>query len=368
MKRVAILNGYNPDACSGGIETFTLGIKSLLEDYNYDVDCFYIQPKPNIKTMPFPFKSFNKLLPQFLLDCFMLGRAFSDIDINYDLVISNNFYGLGYLSPRVKAFNIYHSAHAGYADALKGRIDKGFQRELKWLYGHIGDRLSGRNKIKVAVSGNVKDELQRLYKFKDIIVVNHGIDTNFFRRLPDTQALRRKWNIPVSAFAGVFAGRWEAGKGIDIMESVIKLHPDIFWLLVVGQTECRLNGDNIRVIRDAGRETMRELYSLSDFMLFPSYYEGFGFVIIEAMACEVPVICAKVGAAKDLSSNNGVKELIIEDIHNKDAAVAEIQSILSRLKSDSAFREEVKSAGRALVERQYNIENWRREMSAVFGL
>ena len=119
---------------------------------------------------------------------------------------------------------------------------------------------------------------------------------------------------PSDALVGIFVGRWKIGKGTSILEEVIRLHPDVRWLLAIGPSECPLSGDNIRIIKDAERETLRDLYSLSDFMLLPSYYEGFGLAIIEAMACELPVICTEVGVAKDLIGFDALRPLILPNL------------------------------------------------------
>jgi len=368
VRRIAILNAFNPEIYRGGIESFILNLRSLLEDYGIKVDLHHIYPEPSITIKDFPFTTIGRRIPMVLRDCFMLGRAFVKIERDYDLVISNNFYGLGYFSPRVKGFNIYHSTHAGYAGALKGRIPDKDYRQLRYLFGHAGDRLSGRGKVKIAVSTGVKDELKRYYGFQNVSVVNHGIDIELFRKIESAKPLRRKWNVPDDAFTGIFVGRWEAGKGIDIVEDVIKLHPAITWLLVIGNSECPLTGyKNVKVIKDADKETLRELYSLSDFMLFPSYYEGFGLAIIEAMACGLPVICTEVGVAKDLLRLNDLKKLILP-ICDKNELIKEITDRLSFLKKRNGEKNGIISAGRSIIERDYNIDVWKKRMAAILGL
>ncbi|MBM4140037.1 MAG: glycosyltransferase family 4 protein [Nitrospira sp.] len=367
MIRAAILNAFNPELYKGGIETFILNLKALLEEHNISVYIHSISPEPNLPIRPFPLESFNKIVPAFLLNCFMMGRAFSRIEKDYDFVITNNFYGLGYFSPRIKSFAIYHSTHAGYADALKDWVSKKDYRNLKYFYGHLGDRLSGRGKIKIAVSQSVKDELEKHYKFKNVTVINHGIDTTFFKKIEETTPLRKKWDIHADAFVGIFAGRWEIGKGIDIIEEVIKLYPDIIWLLAIGLSECPLKGNNIRVIKDADRETLRELYSISDFMLLPSYYEGFGLVIIEAMACKLPVICTEVGVAKDLFRFDALRRLILPNC-GKLELIKKINDRISFLKRDEIGKKEIINRGRTIIERDYNIDIWKKRMSIVLGL
>lgn len=367
MTRAAIINAFDPEIYKGGIETFILNLKSLLEECNISVDTHCASPKPTLTVEPFPVKSLSKVVPEFLLNCFMLGRAFSKIEKNYDIVISNNFYGLGCYSPKVKSFNIYHSTHAGYADALRGRVSGTDHRNLKYLFGHLGDRLSGRGKSIIAVSSSVKDELERYYGFKNVSIVNHGIDTDFYRRIDDVKSLRCKWDIPDDVFTGIFVGRWETGKGIDIIEDVIKLHPYITWLLVTGNSECPLTGyNNVKVIHDADKDALRELYSLSDFMFSPSYYEGFGLAVIEAMSCGLPVICTETGVAKELLKSDELRKLIIP-LNGKADTVNRINNCI-RLLRDVTERKKMATLGREIVERDYNIDKWKSSMAAALGL
>lgn len=45
------------------------------------------------------------------------------------------------------------------------------------------------------------------------------------------------------------------------------------------------------------------LYSGCDLMVFPSLFEGFGFPIIEALACGAPVICSKTSSMKEIAGD-----------------------------------------------------------------
>ena len=367
MTRAAIISAFDPERYKGGIETFILNLKTLLSEKDIDVDLHFTPPEPAKLTIPFPVKCLSKVAPDLLMKCFMTGRAFSKIEKNYDLVISNNFYGLGYFSPQVRSVNIYHSTHAGYADALKGKIPDDEYRSMKYFFGHIGDRLSGRGKLKIAVSKAVNNELQKYYKFVNVHIVHHGVDTFFFKKMGNRSLLRRKWNIDSNALTGIFVSRWEKGKGTDIIEEVVKLHPDITWLFVIGNSECPLSDNNrVRVIQDADKETMRELYSSSDFMLFPSYYEGFGFAVVEAMSCGLPVICTETGVAIELLKSNELRKLILP-LTDKADMVNRIGNLIRMLK-DATERSKIEAAGREIIERDFTIEIWKAGMSAALGL
>lgn len=45
------------------------------------------------------------------------------------------------------------------------------------------------------------------------------------------------------------------------------------------------------------------LYSAAEAFIFPSLYEGFGLPILEAMACETPVICSRIPSLSEISGN-----------------------------------------------------------------
>ena len=55
----------------------------------------------------------------------------------------------------------------------------------------------------------------------------------------------------------------------------------------------------------AGRQTkMRDYYIASDLLLYPSHYETFGNVILEACACGIPVLTTKMVGAAELIKDN----------------------------------------------------------------
>lgn len=106
-----------------------------------------------------------------------------------------------------------------------------------------------------------------------------------------------------------------------------------------------------RLIESAGLESsvrftgyvpdadLRHLYSAADALVLPSFYEGFGLPVLEAMACGTAVIASDAGALPEVVSNAG----LLFDPHSPEALAA----VLGRVLGDDALRRDLTARGRA---------------------
>jgi glycosyltransferase involved in cell wall biosynthesis len=63
---------------------------------------------------------------------------------------------------------------------------------------------------------------------------------------------------------------------------------------------------SVSVIKPERQEDLRLLYGVSDLLLFPSLYEGFGWPPLEAMACGCPVIASSAGSLGEVVGEAGI--------------------------------------------------------------
>jgi len=287
LRKAAILTAFDPAVFRGGVETFTEHLAALLQECDILADIYHTGMAD----------SRHGFRHDYLGKLYRIGRSVAERGDEYDMVIANSFYGLGYFPPGLKTFNVYHATHKGFAEAIRGVISDEQYLEWKLLWGDLCESASGYDRTRIAVSESVRDELGRYYGFPDVTVVPNSIDTDRFSKI-DKAAARRAWEIPDDAFVGLCVGRWDLLKGSDILEAVMHGVRGVSWVLALGSGSTVPHADNLTVLEEVPYEKMHEIYSAADFLLFPSRYEGFGYAVIEALSCELPAIASDVGIAR----------------------------------------------------------------------
>ena len=81
------------------------------------------------------------------------------------------------------------------------------------------------------------------------------------------------------------------------------------------------------------KDTLVSLYNAADVLLSPSFYEGFGLTILEAMACGTPVITSNISSLPEVAGNAAV-------LVNPNDVQAMIDATL-RIKNDDTYRQDL---------------------------
>jgi alpha-1,3-rhamnosyl/mannosyltransferase len=88
-------------------------------------------------------------------------------------------------------------------------------------------------------------------------------------------------------------------------------------------------------------EDLAAVYSAAEALVYPSLHEGFGLPVLEAMACDLPVVCTRTTALPEVAADAAVY------VSGHDAE--ELADALARLHGDAALRERCVAAGRERV-------------------
>ncbi len=113
----------------------------------------------------------------------------------------------------------------------------------------------------------------------------------------------------------VFVGQVDYRKGIMHLFSAMKKFDvgDISLKLVGGYDstsdlyKCGSEMENVEFLGFVTKDRLSEIYNEADVFVFPTLCEGFGLVVLEAMACGVPVICSENAGGNDtiIEGDNG---------------------------------------------------------------
>ena len=143
-----------------------------------------------------------------------------------------------------------------------------------------------------------------------VSVVPCGVDLDLFTPM-DKEVARRRLRLRDGERIILFVGRIEPLKGIDVLiGAAAQLHDDEnFRVLIVGgdsrtaaevaqlrSLAARLGVDHhIAFVGAVAHEDLPLYYNAADVCVVPSYYESFGMVAVESMACGTPVVASRVG-------------------------------------------------------------------------
>ena len=223
----------------------------------------------------------------------------------------------------------------------------------QWFYTALNSRWEKKAfqqaQAVVAVSNKVgKDLLEIGVPPKSIQVIANGVDLQEFA---PGNCDRQKGQLPQEVPLALFAGdiRYKRKNLDTVLHALVKV-PDLH-LAVAGMTEgssypqlSASLGLSKRVHFLGLRHDVPDLMKAVDFLVFPSRYEPFGLVVIEAMATGIPVITASSTGASDLVKPEA--GIVISDADDIEALAEALQLLVS----NPDLKNKMGQAGRAIAE------------------
>jgi glycosyltransferase involved in cell wall biosynthesis len=191
-------------------------------------------------------------------------------------------------------------------------------------------------------------------------VVPNGIDLGRFAPRPASGAVRAALGVPPSAPVAVSIGRHVPEKGyrhlVDAAAVVERVRPGVHWVLVGDgelrsdlEAQARRLGVGSRVHFAGWRDDVVELLALADVFVLPSEREGFGRVLVEAMAMGRAIVATAVGGVPDIVLA-GETGLLIEP-----ANAAALGDAVRALLDDPPRAARLGAAGRARAESTFSL-------------
>ena len=285
----------------------------------------------------------------------------------FDLVFSPGLYGPGGIPSGVKGVMVVH-------DLVRYLFPRFFvfnpvQKLLdRWAYPAM---LRNYHHL-ITVSESTRDDLIRLFQVpvEKITVTHHGADSQFrptsdpssFFSLLQKYELRRPFIL--------FLGTLEPRKNLVTLLQAFALLKERLphHLVLAGQKGWKWEGifETVKTlgleerVRWTGYVTDEErvlFYQAADVFVYPSWYEGFGMPLLEAMQSGCPVIASRISAIPEVVGEAG---LLIDPSRPE-----ELSQAILRLIEEPGLKERLREAGLERA-RRFSWEDSARKTLQVF--
>jgi glycosyltransferase involved in cell wall biosynthesis len=207
--------------------------------------------------------------------------------------------------------------------------------------------------------------------FNKIQTIPNGINLGEYGALPNRGLFRKKWGIPDEKKVILFLGRLNKIKGLDILaeayaallkeENILPViaGPDDGYLLKLRQQLVSLDIDQKILFTGPLYGFEKQCaYRDSDVYVLPSIYETFPISVLEALACETPVIITNRCGIADMI--DGIAGIVIPyDSH-------QLYHSISQLLNDNQLRLKLGENGRKMVTKNFNWESIIKSMESTY--
>jgi D-inositol-3-phosphate glycosyltransferase len=278
-------------------------------------------------------------LPEFT---FNMENYWRDNGLRYDIVFSHYWLSAlvgKYLRQKwqIPYITMYHTL-----GALKNAIGIG-EGEPELRIASERDTIGDCQKIIVATEKE-KQDMVRYYRalHQKISVVPCGVNMELFKPVAKMSA-RQKLNLTDDKIL-LFVGRIDPLKGIDRLlqaVSILKNHNGLRLIIIGGDESSREEVARLQKLSAElniqehvtfqgliKQDQLPYFYSAADVCVVPSYYESFGLVPLEALACGTPVVATDVGDLKNII-RPGETGYIVAD-NSPDKLAAKISLLLAK--------------------------------------
>jgi len=344
MRRLAILSLHGCPVArlgekdTGGMNVYVLQVAKELAERGYLVDVYTRCHDPqdpqvveladgarvvHIKAGPYDTtkESLYEYIPEFLSN---LHRFQQSAGVVYDLIHSHYWLSgrVGViLSQRWKVPHVvtFHTLAKTKLRARAGEIEPQWRISAEKIVSQSADAI-------VVTTAQEQEDLSRLYGIapSKVHVIPAGVDLELFRPVDKDEA-RQALGLREDKVI-LYVGRIEPLKGLDVLVGALPLleDPENTRLLVVGGKpgqDAELKrlksfadglgiGGKVTFTGAVEQDRLPVYYGAADAFVLPSYYESFGLVALEAMACGTPVVVSRVGGLKTFIKNGETGYLI----------------------------------------------------------
>ena len=208
-----------------------------------------------------------------------------------------------------------HATEAGRNSGINGETQK-YINDTEWMLTYESSEV-------IVNSNYMKNELQRLFglPYEKINVVPNGVNINLFNGIERDYNFRRQYAMDNEKII-LFMGRLVYEKGVQnliaAMPKILANYHDAKLIVagkggMIDELKAEVNslglGNKVYFTGYLSSINVQKMYKCADISVFPSTYEPFGIVALEAMLAGTPVVVSDIGGLNEIVDHglNGMK-------------------------------------------------------------
>lgn len=238
------------------------------------------------------------------------------------------------------------------------------------IYDYKFRKAAENSDVVIAVSECTKKDIVELYHIdaEKIRVVYQGCDAQFAKEISEDEKIRvaQKYNLPERYILNV--GSIETRKNALQIVRALKYVDASVSLVIVGRRTkyaakideyVKSNGldARIKIISGIDFKDLPAVYAQAEVFVYPSFYEGFGIPIVEALNVGVPVIAA---TGSCLEEAGGASSIYVDPTNDK-----EMSDAINRVLADTDLKAKMIADGKEYAKR-FSEEQCAKEIFEIY--
>ncbi len=222
-----------------------------------------------------------------------------------------------------------------------------------------------QNASAVTTNASVLKEKARAFVDREVVLIPNGIDTQYFKPAERNEILAQTLGLEKEDRVIGFVGELREKKGLATLlrayAQINKIQP--IALLIVGdirvgedqkqfeELQSSIPNSKIIITGYVSNHDLPSYYSVMDVFVQPSLRDGLPNALLEAMACEKPIIATPVGGVLEVI--NDCENGRIVKVNDLNSLTAIIQEVLS----DKNLQKHLGTSARQTVQSRFTLQS-----------
>lgn len=223
----------------------------------------------------------------------------------------------------------------------------------------------------ITVSENTKNDICRLFDLNEesIKVIRNSIAQNLsIGSIEQLNEFRKNYGLLIDKPLIMHIGKnfYKNRSGvIDVMDRLYKDGFDSHLVMVSPPDESLISqittygiSSRVTFLNNLSEVELSYLYQISDVLLFPSIYEGFGLPVLEAQKLGTPVVCSGEGSLKEVAGEGA----IIKKYYDVEGLADSVRACITQ----DALAQDLINKGYQNIKR-FSLDIWRDSYASFFN-